>query len=431
MLASSRKAVASVPTILKANYSAAAAANGAQISSAKNGIKVASVQDASATAGLAVVVKGGVRGENSSNAGVSHFLKNYGFKNTNNRTALRIVREAEIAGAVLSSSLTRESIVYSAEFLKGDASQFAEILGDVVSGQKFQDHEFVDVSKQTALESAHAYSTPAIAAIEAAHNAAFRNGLGNSLYASKTSRVSNAAVKEYAQQLFTSGNVALVGTNVDHEELKSYADAFFNLGSGSAPQVSSKYHGGELRLSAVSPFANYVLAFEGVATGSKEFAAAQVLKHILGGEHVAKWANGASLLAQASSKFSDNVDINAFNFGYKDAGLFGVQVNAPTDDISSALSAVAEQLKAVQKGVSSEDLKRGIAQAKFAAASPESRLDRLDVLGRQAHGEEVAAYDNVQADDVAKVAESILKSNSTAVAVGNLHALPFADSLSL
>lgn len=80
MLASSRKAVASIPTILKANYSAAAAANGIQISSAKNGIKVASVQDSSATSGLAVVVNGGVKGEDSSNAGVSHFLKNYGFK---------------------------------------------------------------------------------------------------------------------------------------------------------------------------------------------------------------------------------------------------------------------------------------------------------------------------------------------------------------
>lgn len=80
MLASSRKAVASIPTILKANYSAAAAANGVQISSAKNGIKVASVQDSSATSGLAVVVNGGVKGEDSSNAGVSHFLKNYGFK---------------------------------------------------------------------------------------------------------------------------------------------------------------------------------------------------------------------------------------------------------------------------------------------------------------------------------------------------------------
>jgi hypothetical protein len=42
-------------------------------------------------------------------------------QNTNNRTAFRIVREAEIASAVLSSNLTRESIVYSAEFLKGDA----------------------------------------------------------------------------------------------------------------------------------------------------------------------------------------------------------------------------------------------------------------------------------------------------------------------
>lgn len=80
MLASSRKAVASIPTVLKANYSAAAAANAVQISSAKNGIKVASIQDSSATAGISVVVNGGVKGEDSSNAGVAHFLKNYGFK---------------------------------------------------------------------------------------------------------------------------------------------------------------------------------------------------------------------------------------------------------------------------------------------------------------------------------------------------------------
>ncbi|CAO3677284.1 unnamed protein product [Umbelopsis vinacea] len=432
MLASSRKAVASIPTILKANYSAAAAANGVQISSAKNGIKVASVQDSSATSGLAVVVNGGVKGEDSSNAGVSHFLKNYGFKNTNNRTALRIVREAEFSGAVLSSNLTRESIVYSAEFLKGDAAQFAEILGDVVSNQKFQDHEFVDVSKQTALESAYAYGTPAIVAIEAAHNAAFRTGLGNSLFASKTSRVSNAAVKDYAQKLFTSGNVALVGTNVDHEELKSYADSFFNLGSSSVTAPASKYHGGELRFSTVSPYANYVLAYQGAAVGTKEYAAAQVLRYVLGGEQLVKWSQGASLLSQSASKLSGDVQLNAFNFGYSDAGLFGVQVSAPTDEISSALSAVAEQLKAVQSGVSDEDFKRGVAQAKFAAAVCfDARLERLDALGRKAFGGDVASFDNVQASDVAKVAETILKSNSTAVAVGNLHALPFADSLSL
>jgi ubiquinol-cytochrome c reductase core subunit 2 len=257
-------------------------------------------------------------------------------------------------------------------------------LGDVVSNQKFQDHEFVDVSKHTALESAYAYGTPAIAALEAAHNAAFRNGLGNSLYASRTSRVTNAAVKEYAQKLFTSGNVALVGTNVDHEELKSYADSFFNLGSGNASFPASKYYGGELRISDVTPNSNYVLAFQGAAAGTKEYAAAQVLRHVLGGEQLVKFTEGASLLSQAAAKLSGDVQINAFNFGYSDAGLFGVQVSAPSGEISSALSAVAEQLKAVQKGVSDEDLKRGIAQAKFAAAATfDSRLDRLDVLGRQ------------------------------------------------
>lgn len=257
-------------------------------------------------------------------------------------------------------------------------------MGDVVSNQKFQDHEFVDVSKQTALESAYAYGTPAIVAIEAAHNAAFRTGLGNSLFASKTSRVSNAAVKDYAQKLFTSGNVALVGTNVDHEELKSYADSFFNLGSSSVTAPASKYHGGELRFSTVSPYANYVLAYQGAAVGTKEYAAAQVLRYVLGGEQLVKWSQGASLLSQSASKLSGDVQLNAFNFGYSDAGLFGVQVSAPTDEISSALSAVAEQLKAVQSGVSDEDFKRGVAQAKFAAAVCfDARLERLDALGRK------------------------------------------------
>jgi ubiquinol-cytochrome c reductase core subunit 2 len=137
-------------------------------------------------------------------------------------------------------------------------------------------------------------------------------------------------------------------------------------------------------LSTATPVASYVLAFQGVAAGTKEYAAAEVLRHVLGGEQLVKFTQGASLLSQTAAKLSGDVQINAFNFGYSDAGLFGVQVNAPSDNISSALSAVAEQLKAVQSGVSDEDLKRGIAQAKFAAAAAfDSRLDRLDVLGRQ------------------------------------------------
>jgi ubiquinol-cytochrome c reductase core subunit 2 len=78
MLATSRKAI--VNTVSKATYATAATANAIQISSASNGVKVASSQEPGQTASLAVVVNGGARAESGKNAGVAHFLKNYGFK---------------------------------------------------------------------------------------------------------------------------------------------------------------------------------------------------------------------------------------------------------------------------------------------------------------------------------------------------------------
>lgn len=78
MLAASRKAI--ISTASKATYATAATTNGLQISTASNGIKVASSQEPGQTASLAVVINGGSRAESGKNAGVAHFLKNYGFK---------------------------------------------------------------------------------------------------------------------------------------------------------------------------------------------------------------------------------------------------------------------------------------------------------------------------------------------------------------
>lgn len=41
-------------------------------------------------------------------------------QSTDKRSALRIVREAELLGGVLSSSLTKEHLLLTAEFLRGD-----------------------------------------------------------------------------------------------------------------------------------------------------------------------------------------------------------------------------------------------------------------------------------------------------------------------
>lgn len=72
-----RKAI--ISTTSKATY-ATAASHGFKITTASNGVKVASSNEPGPSASLAVVVGGGARAESSQNAGVAHFLKNYGFK---------------------------------------------------------------------------------------------------------------------------------------------------------------------------------------------------------------------------------------------------------------------------------------------------------------------------------------------------------------
>ncbi|KAI7872775.1 Metalloenzyme, LuxS/M16 peptidase-like protein [Spinellus fusiger] len=428
MLAATRRAIVSLPTVNKATY-ATTATHGVHISTANNGIKVASIEEPGHIAGLAVVVKGGSRFENG-HRGVAHLLKNYGFKNNTKRTAFRIAREAELAGAVLSSNVTHESLVYSAEFLSENADQFAEILADVVQHQKFQEHEFVDVARHTKAQALSAWANHEVSAIELAHQGAFREGLGNSVFA-KSGAISNASVKNYARQLFVQGQVAVVGAGLAHDTVKQLVEKYFDLPAGAVSSPATQYYGAEIRNETHSALSHYLLAFEGAATSSADFAALQVLRFVLGD------ASGSSVLAQTAAKF-DNVSLKAFNFGYSDAGLFGVQVSGGSADVSSAVSAAAEQLKALAKTVSEADIKRAVAQAKFSAVGGlETCLDRLESVGAQALrlqpfslSEQVAAYDKVSASHVSKAVETLLKGKPTTVALGDVYRLPYADSLS-
>ncbi|KAI9306194.1 Metalloenzyme, LuxS/M16 peptidase-like protein [Cunninghamella echinulata] len=433
MLSATRKAFTTLPNVAsKATY--ATASQAVQITTAQNGIKVASVEDASQTAGLSVVVNGGARLENGKNAGVAHYLKNYGFKNTTKRSAFRIAREAELVGAVLSSNLTHESLVFSAEFLKEDAELAAELLGDVVSNQKFQPHEFVDLKKQVVNESTAALSNPETIAIEAAHQTAFRTGLGNSIFARASNKVTNDTVKAFAAEAFTQGNITLVGTGLDLATVERLA-SFIQVPAGQSTFTASKYYGGESRIDTGAGSGHYILAFEGAAANTSEYAATQVLQQALGGLQSSPLAPVSGLFGQTVAKLTEGTQLKAFNYGYSDAGLFGVYVSAPsTDAASSAIAAAAEQLKALTQGLSAEDFQRAVAQAKFAAAaSYNTRLDRLETIGSQAvaAADVAAAFDKLAVADVIKVAQQVLKSKPTAVAVGDVYNLPHSDSISL
>jgi ubiquinol-cytochrome c reductase core subunit 2 len=159
-------------------------------------------------------VKAGSRFETK--PGVAHALKNFAFKDTATRSALRTVREAELYGGVLSSTLGREHLALTAEFLPGDEAYFVEVLANVISSTKFTPHEFNEsVSPSVQSESAAASTDPVTQAIDLAHSIAFRSGLGSSLLASPHSHVTLEDVKSFASSVFNKDNIVVLGTGID------------------------------------------------------------------------------------------------------------------------------------------------------------------------------------------------------------------------
>ncbi|OZJ02027.1 hypothetical protein BZG36_04949 [Bifiguratus adelaidae] len=316
-----------------------ATATNIQQSTAKSGVKIASVDDQSPTACLAVVVHAGPRFESVDQVGVAHYLKIFAFKNTDSRTAFRIAREAELLGATLSSALTREQLIISSEFLKSDLPYFVDLLHDVVANTKYQAHELIEIAHHVHNETAYAKSTPGIASLEAAHQLAFHKGLGHSLFASSTSHVNVDTVKNYAKSVFplsTRGTLPLLEAAFHMTNSQRWLKPTFN--SPRDPLLQPKRRNIMAAKRESSPLPANLISF------SLSKAPRGTVRNTPPLKCFATCWVGTSILSQTAAKFSHGTEITAFNLGYSDAGLFGIQVSGGSD-IDQAVNAGVEALQ--------------------------------------------------------------------------------------
>jgi len=395
------------------------------------GLKVAAVDHGQPTAAVTLLVKAGSRYETQQ--GAAHLLKNFAFKATARGSALRTARESELYGGVLSSTLTREHLAISAEFLRGDEPYFVELLSSVLTSPEFLPHELTEAVLPTAVaESTAALSDPATHALELAHAIAFRSsGLGSSLFAAHPSSKSLDAVKALAASAFTKGNVAVIGTGIDPAKLSQLVEKHLaSLPSGGAASAggSTQYFGGESRVAAYGGGQAVFVGF-GAPGASPELA---VLQAYLDTTPAIKWTAGTSPLAGTGA--------SPVYVPYSDAALFGVLVRTGSAaEATEGIKAAVAALKKVASGLSAEDAKKAVAKAKFAAASAvEGREGLVAAVAPQVFGAPKsdlaavhAALDKVSHSSVAKTLSSLVKAKPTYVAIGDIHALPYADELGL
>ncbi|KAF8741724.1 LuxS MPP-like metallohydrolase, partial [Rhizoctonia solani] len=360
-------------------------------------------------------------------AAVDHGQPTTAVTTTSQRSALRTVREAELYGGVLSSTLTREHLAITAEFLRGDEPHFVDLLSSVVTSTQFLPHEFAeDVVPHSIAETTAALANPSAQALELAHTIAFRStGLGASLFAQHPSKNDLEALKEFAKSAFTKSNVAVIGTGIDSSKLSELVSKHLgglpsSTGAGTKGS-SSQYFGGETRVG--SQGGNAVFIGFGAPAGSPELSALQA--HLDGAPSV-KWSTGSSPLAGTGAV--------PVYIPYSDAALFGVLVSG-NNVAADTKTAVA----ALKKGLSKEEATKAVSKAKFKAASAlEAREGLVAAVAPQVFGGSTssldsfhAALDKVSEASVSKTLSSLLGAKPTFVAIGDVNALPYVDELGL
>ncbi|KAH9513037.1 Cytochrome b-c1 complex subunit 2, mitochondrial [Bulinus truncatus] len=366
---------------------------------------------------------------------------------TQNLSSLGITRKTLQLGSDIVSQSNREYVYYKSAVTRNSVGSVVEILQELTTKAKIVDWEFDDLvndPNNLKLDLALLKTQPQIRAIEALHAAAFRNTLGQSLYAPEfqLGKYTPEQVLQYMKTYFSAGRLALIGVGVDQKTLEDLGRTFEPYKAAGIPSQPAVYYGGEIRENSGGDLSYVAVACGGPSQASGDLLPAEVLKHILGvGPHI-KYSLGtaSSVLGKAVVQATDSpFAVSGFTANYSDAGLFGFTVVSPTQSIDKVLRAASKELKSLlSSGVSDAQVKSAKTRLKAEICMNfENPENILSWLGEQTlHSDSIVTphevyklVDNITTADVNKVAKALSVSKPSMGVAGNTSNVPYLDKL--
>lgn len=212
---------------------------------------ISSLESAGKTSTLAVKVHAGSRYADKD--GLAHLLSRFNFQTTNDKSTLRLVRESELLGGKLESTLDREFITLRATFLKENLPYYVNAIANVLYKTSFKPHELVEsVAPAAGYDLAIIQQNPIALAKEALYNSTYRTDLGKPLLFDGVEEITLDDIKEYANKVYTQENIEIEGFGINERDLQRLvSDSLINtLPKGSSLKVSEapKSFSGETRI---------------------------------------------------------------------------------------------------------------------------------------------------------------------------------------
>ncbi|GJQ70817.1 putative metal ion binding protein [Trypoxylus dichotomus] len=402
-----------------------------------NKLVVASAENDSPISRVSILFRAGSRNEAPDNLGVTHVLRIAAGGTTQTFSKFAISRQVAQAGAILTCTTDREIIAYTLEGTRKAVQDTIPILSAVATEQLFYPWEVSDNNNRLRLELAT--RPPQLRAVDLLHKAAYRTGLGNSLYTAKYNigKISSETLQHYAASNFTSNRAAVVGVGINHDKLVECAQNL-PLETGKDDTGPGVYKGGEIRSDKGGDLAYVAIAGQGgTLKNIKEAAAFAVLQYVYGmGPSTKRGLGSSNLLRKAVGELNEPHSIAAINVSYSDSGLFGVLLTGSSNIAGNLVASAVKTLKSAS--ISDADINRGKNQLKTTVLSDlESGSYALDKIGlltvltgcALSPSEIAATIDGVSAADVKAAAQKVASSKLTIAGVGNLKNVPFLDEL--
>jgi len=421
-------AVAAKPTEL------GAASGQVQTSKAGNGVTVVSCNSGSPVTTIGVLVKAGSRNETYDSLGSAHAFKNSIGLATKSHTAFGVTRNVQQMGSQISVNGAREYMIFSAQVLTGKTVALCDYLLDAVANPAFKSWEIPDATRRVGLDVSAI--DPAVRATELLHKAAYREGLGNSLYSPQhmVGKHGPIALGAFHQKNFTSDKACLVAVGgVAHNTLVKLAEMIILEKAQVPGLLQQNIIGGEQRHDTAGKLAYINIATDCSSGNVKDILAGTLLASILGTGNRIKYGVGAGQLQNAVG--SGNV--SSIHHVYSDACLIGASIKCDAASAGEVVGKVAAALRSAN--VTDAELKA----AKKAVAieitdthiNPYAKAELLSysaMYGYEGLMSEKALLDGISqltVADVQAVAKKLANGKLSMAAVGNLGTVPYLDTL--
>ncbi|MFL9823830.1 M16 family metallopeptidase [Rhodoplanes sp. SY1] len=377
------------------------------------------------TASLGVWVNCGSRHERPDEHGISHFLEHMAFKGTASRTARQIAEEIEAVGGDLNAATGVEVTAYYARMLREDVPLALEVLADILSNPRFDDHEIVREKNVIIQEIGALEDTPDDLVFDYLQATAYAGQpVGRSILGTPDTvrSIDAAMLRDYLGRNYRGpGTVVAAAGAVNHQVVLEKVERLFGgfAGPSRGRPEPARFHGGVHVEARDLEQAHLALALEGVPQRDPTLYSLQVFTNVLGG------GMSSRLFQEVRETRGLCYSIYCFHSPYADTGLFGLYAGTDAADAKELMRVVVAEMEAAAYGLTEAEVARAKAQMKSGLLMAlESSGARAEQLARQMiiHDrvmtveEIVARVDAVTVDSARAAGRALLARSRPAVA---------------